>query len=83
MRLEKYEKQKKILETRGSYSKTDPDATFFHMKDDHMLNGQLKPGYDVQIGTENDFILHISIHQKSTDTTLPDFYSLKKEKRPK
>ncbi|RAP76425.1 hypothetical protein DL346_13625 [Paenibacillus montanisoli] len=25
------------------------------MKEDHMRNGQLKPGYNVQIGTENQF----------------------------
>ena len=30
-------------ENRNSYSKTDTDATFMHMKDDHMRNGQLKP----------------------------------------
>ena len=28
---------------RNSYSKTDTDATFMRMKDDHMKNGQLKP----------------------------------------
>ena len=31
-----------------SYSKTDHDATFMHMKEDHMKNGQLKPGYNIQ-----------------------------------
>ena len=42
------------------------------MKEDHMLNGQLKPGYNVQIGTENQFILNYSIHQDAGDTgTLP------------
>ena len=35
---------------RNNYCKTDPDATFMHMKDDHMRNAQLKPGYNVQIG---------------------------------
>ena len=36
-RWESYEKKKAILgEKRNSYSKTDPDATFMHMKDDHM-----------------------------------------------
>ncbi|MFD2881932.1 hypothetical protein ACFTAO_48520 [Paenibacillus rhizoplanae] len=38
------------------------------MKEDHMRNGQLKPGYNVQIGTENQFILTYSIHQRPTDT---------------
>ena len=34
----------KILGKRNSYSKTDPDATFMHMKEDPMGNGQLKTG---------------------------------------
>ncbi|WP_339310892.1 transposase [Paenibacillus sp. FSL M7-0896] len=38
------------------------------MKEDHMRNGQLKPGTNVQIGTENQFILTYSIHQRPTDT---------------
>ena len=56
--LEKYEEQEKILNGRNSYSKTDPDATFMRMKDDHMQNGQLKPGYNVQISSENQFIVN-------------------------
>ncbi len=38
------------------------------MKEDHMRNGQLKPGYNVQVGTENQFILAYSVHQRPTDT---------------
>ena len=68
-RLKKYEEQLKICGTRNSYSKTDHDATFMRMKEDPMKNGQTKAGYNVQIGTENRFILHYSIHQKPTDTT--------------
>ena len=68
-RLQKYENQLETCGSRNSYSKTDHDATFMRMKEDHMLNGQLKPGYNVQIGTENRFILGYSIHQKPTDTT--------------
>lgn len=67
-RLAKYEQQQQILGERNSYSKTDPDATFMRMKEDHMLNGQLKPGYNVQIGTENQFIVGYSLHQRPTDT---------------
>ncbi|MBM7679842.1 hypothetical protein JOD43_000001, partial [Pullulanibacillus pueri] len=37
------------------------------MKDDHMKNGQLKPGYNVQIGTENQFITGFSLHQRAGD----------------
>jgi transposase len=68
-RLKKYEEHERILGKRNSYSKTDHDATFMRMKEDPMKNGQLKPGYNVQIGTENQFILGYSIHQKPTDTT--------------
>lgn len=67
--LRKYEVQEKILGTeRNSYSKTDTDATFMRMKEDHMGNGQLKPAYNVQISTNNQFIANYSIHQKTTDT---------------
>ena len=69
-RQQKYESQEAILGKRNSYSKTDKDATFMRMKEDHMLNGQLKPGYNVQIGTSDQFILGYSIHQKPGDSTL-------------
>jgi transposase len=67
-RLAKYEQQKACFGERNSYSKTDPDATFMRMKEDHMKNGQLKPGYNVQMATENQFILFYSLHQRPTDT---------------
>jgi len=38
------------------------------MKEDHMKNGQLKPAYNVQISTENQFITHFGIYQNSNDT---------------
>jgi Transposase DDE domain len=38
------------------------------MKEDHMKNGQLKPAYNVQISTNNQFIACYSLHQKTTDT---------------
>lgn len=68
-RLEKYENQLETLENRNSFSKTDVDATFMRMKEDHMKNGQLKPAYNPQISTENQFITHYSIHQTPGDTT--------------
>lgn len=46
-KLKEYRKHLTIMGTRNSYSKTDPDATFMRMKEDHMLNGQLKPGYNI------------------------------------
>ncbi len=67
--LKKYAEQEKILKDRGSYSKTDKDATFMRMKEDHMLNGQLKPGYNLQLSTNNQYIVNYSLHQTSTDTT--------------
>jgi transposase len=67
--ITKYEKQEEILGGRNSFSKTDPDATFMRMKEDHMRNGQLKPGYNVQVSTSNQFIVNYSIHSNPTDTT--------------
>jgi hypothetical protein len=49
--LRKYQEQEQILAGRNSYSKTDRDATFMRMQDDHMQNGQLKPGYNIQMST--------------------------------
>lgn len=65
--LGRYQEQQAILQERNSYSKTDPDATFMRMKEDHMLNGQLKPAYNLQISTQQQFILNYSLHQSSTD----------------
>lgn len=66
--IEKYNQQEAILGNRNSYSKTDTDATFMRMKEDHMLNGQLKPGYNAQISTENQIIVNYTMHQNPTDT---------------
>ena len=52
---------------RNSYSKTDVDATFMRMKDDHMRNGQLKPGYNVQIGVENEYIVGLDVFSDRND----------------
>lgn len=67
-RKQKYREQFEILEERNSYSKTDTDATFMRMKEDHMMNDQLKAGYNLQIGTENQFVLHYDIFPNPTDT---------------
>ncbi|MEL3961140.1 IS1182 family transposase [Lysinibacillus endophyticus] len=67
-RMAKYKEQKELFGDRNSFSKTDKDATFMRMKEDHMKNGQLKPGYNVQMATENQFILFYTIHQRPTDT---------------
>lgn len=70
--LDKYDRYEDQLGSRKSLSKTDPDATFMRMKEDHMLNGQLKPGYNWQISTQNQYILGYTMHQDLADTsTLP------------
>ena len=53
---------------RNSYSKTDPDATFMRMKEDHMLNGQLKPAYNLQHGVDSEYITWLTINPNPTDT---------------
>lgn len=67
-RLKKYQQQEEILQQRNSYSKTDTDATFMRMKEDHMKNGQLKPAYNIQISTNNQIITHYTLHQNPGDT---------------
>lgn len=67
-RMNRYKEQLETMGSRNSYSKTDPEATFMRMKEDAMLNGQLKPGYNVQISTENQFITNFGIYQRPTDT---------------
>jgi len=68
VKLQEYEKHLKKTGDRNSYSKTDPDATFMRMKEDHMKNGQLKPAYNLQVSTENNFITNYSLHQRPGDT---------------
>lgn len=67
--VERYNQQEKILGKRNSYSKTDTDATFMRMKEDHMRNGQLKPAYNVQLSSHDQYIVNYSLHQTTTDTT--------------
>jgi transposase len=69
-KLKKNEQQAKMLGGRNSCSKTDPDATFFRMKEDHLHTSQLKPGYNVQIATDNQFILSYGVYQKADDTSV-------------
>ena len=67
-RMERYERDLADMGDRKSLSKTDRDATFMRMKEDHMGNGQLKAGYNVQNGTENQFVVHCTVHQRPGDT---------------
>ena len=66
-KLKSYEQHLETMGERNSYSKTDPDATFMRMKEDAMNNGQTKPGYNVQIATENQFITNYGIYWRPTD----------------
>ena len=59
----------KIAGRRKSFSKTDKDATFMRMKEDYMKNGQLKPGYNVQIAVESEYIVGLGLFHNPTDTT--------------
>jgi hypothetical protein len=67
-RMEKYERYEQALGERNSCSKIDQDATFMQMKEDHMNNRTLKPGYNVQIRTEKQMIVSFSIHRTPTDS---------------
>jgi transposase len=70
--LDKYKDQQQVLQQRNSYSKTDTDATFMRLKEDHMKNGQLKPAYNLQLSSNNQYIVNYTLHQNPTDTkTLP------------
>ena len=69
--LERWERYEAMLSTmgegRGSYSKTDPDATFMRLKEDHMRNGQLKPAYNVQIAVNSEYLTGLEVFSDRTD----------------
>ena len=71
------------LGNRNSYSKTDIDATFMHMKEDHMRNGQLKPGYNIQIGVESEYIVGVGAFSNRNDvnTLIPFLKRIKSHTR--
>ena len=66
-KMKEYEEKLETAGERGSYSKTDKDATFMRMKEDAMNNGQTKPGYNVQISTENQFITNYGLYPQAND----------------
>ncbi|MFW5669907.1 MAG: IS1182 family transposase [Acetivibrio ethanolgignens] len=73
-KIKEYESKLHKCGMRNSYSKTDKDATFMHMKDDHMMNGQLKPAYNVQHAVNSGFIVAAGIFSNPTDVlTLKPF----------
>ena len=79
---EKYEKDLEIMgETRNSYSRTDKDATFMRMKEDHMRNGQLKPAYNLQIAVNSEYITGLGLFSNRTDfgTLIPLLQKMEQE----
>ena len=73
-KIREYERKLSLCGNRNSYSKTDSDATFMHMKDDHMLNGQLKPAYNIQHAVNSGFIVAAGVFPNPTDVmTLKPF----------
>ena len=70
---------------RNSYSKTDVDATFMHMKEDYMRNGQLKPGYNIQIGVESEYVVGIGSFSNRSDvgTLIPFLNRIKSQTKRK
>ena len=63
----KYASYQDTFHGRNSFSKTDPDATFMHMKEDHMRNAQLKPGYNIQFGIEGEYITGVTVSSERSD----------------
>ena len=55
-RKQKYEQDQETFQGRNSFSKTDPDATFMCMKEDPMKNRELKPGYNLQVASNSQYI---------------------------
>ena len=66
-RKRKYQNYNSIFKGRNSFSKTDEDATFMRLKEDHMRNSQLKPAYNVQIGVSGEYIIGTDIFNNRTD----------------
>ena len=78
-KLKEYNHSEHILGDRNSYSKTDHDATFMRMKEDHMGNGQLKPGYNINVASCGEYIIgsYVSSDRTDTKTLIPFMERLK------
>ena len=75
-KLNEYDSRLEQMGERNSMSKTDHDATFMRMKEDAMNNGQTKPGYNLQVSAENQFITDFALYPNPTDTlTLIPFFN--------
>lgn len=80
-RKAKYAQYQKTFKGRNSFSKTDPDATFMRMKEDHMRNAQLKPGYNVQLGVEGEYITGTLVSSERNDqqTMIPLMENMRRQ----
>ncbi len=68
LKLWEYALHLDMLDGRNSCSKTDPDATFMHMKYDYYNHTNVfKPGYNIQIGVSDGFIRNIYISSDGND----------------
>lgn len=83
----KYEREERLLGGRNGYSKTDPDASPMKLKEDCRDSKLAKPGYNLQLSTNNQFIVNYSIHSNAGDsrTLIPHLeeYKAKYGKFPK
>lgn len=68
MKMMKYEIHYDLFQGRNSFSKTDPDAAFLHMKYDYYNHTNVfKPGYNVQMGVMDGYIMSILINTDAND----------------
>jgi transposase len=78
-RQKQYDDYNHSFGERNSFSKTDRDATFMRMKEDHMKNGQLKPGYNVTAAVDSEYIVAalLSAERSDSQTFIPMLKKLK------
>ena len=68
LKLWEYTIQYDLLDGRNSCSKTDPDATFMHMKYDYYNHTNVfKPGYNVQLGISEGYIREVYVSGDCND----------------
>jgi transposase len=78
-RQKQYDDYNHSFGDRNSFSKTDRDSTFMRMKEDHMKNGQLKPGYNVTAAVDSEYIVAAMLSSERSDsqTFIPMMKKLK------
>ena len=78
-RQKQYDDYNHSFGDRNSFSKTDRGATFMRMKEDHMKNGQLKPGYNVTLAVDAEYIVGamLSAERSDSQTFIPMMEKLK------